>query len=46
LCVLDTKPRDFTSADASLLRDLAKIVESRLAIQQDIVDPLPILPEG
>jgi GAF domain-containing protein len=44
VCVLDTKPRDFTSADASLLRDLAKIVESRLAIQQNLVDQLPILP--
>jgi hypothetical protein len=44
MCVLDTKPREFTSADASLLRDLAKIVESRLAIQQNNIDSLPILP--
>jgi GAF domain-containing protein len=44
LCVLDRKPREFTSADASLLRDLAKIAESRLAIQQSRVDPLPIFP--
>ncbi|MCU1580841.1 MAG: hypothetical protein QOK46_1765 [Microbacteriaceae bacterium] len=41
LCVLDTKPREFTSSDASLLRDLAKIAETRLANQ---IDPLPVLP--
>jgi hypothetical protein len=44
ICVLDTKPRDFTRADASLIRDLAKIVESRLAIQQNTLDPLPAFP--
>jgi hypothetical protein len=44
MCVLDTKPREFTGADASLLRDLAKIVESRLVIQQNIIASLPILP--
>ncbi len=31
LCLIDTKPRDFSAEDLSLLRDLADIVESELS---------------
>jgi Stage II sporulation protein E (SpoIIE)/GAF domain len=37
LCIIDTKPREFTPADLALLRDLADWVEHELASEDELV---------
>lgn len=41
LCILDIRPREFTEEDASLLKDLAHMVEQEIAaVQLATMDPL------